>query len=308
MLEDPLHVSPELGEKGEFATEDDRSLFTVERRMKIAELIREQKTASVAEITEWLGASPATVRRDLLWLDQQGFIVRTRGGALALDHASQTLLRRTAPSYEGRLNEQVDEKKAIGRLAAESIADGEIIMLDASSTNQYLLPYLAQKRELTVITNSLDITTALLALAERNPGLTVMCSGGTLFLRTHSFTGLTAEQALAQFFVDKAFIGVRGLSVQYGITSPFLEEIAVKRQMIKAAREVFVLADHTKFNQTFAGLIAPIKAVHTIITDAHVDSDVLPAIREVGPRVQVAPLTEGFSPEEIESKRDMQHH
>lgn len=300
MREDPLRVAPESGEPSEFATEDDRSLLTVERRMKIAELIKMQKTASVAEITERLGASPATVRRDLLWLDQQGFIVRTRGGALALDHTSQTRLRRTAPSYEGRLNEQIDEKKAIGRLAAESIADGEIIMLDASSTNQYLLPFLAQKRELTVITNSLDITTALLVLAERNPGLTVMCSGGTLFLRTHSFTGTIAEQALAQFFVDKAFIGVRGVSIQHGITSPFLEEIAVKRQMIKAAREVFVLADHTKWNLTFAGLIAPLSTVHTLITDGQVDSAMLQAIREMGPRVKVAPLPEAPSTEDIE--------
>lgn len=295
MLEDLSRVSAESGAKSEEAMEDDRSLLTVERRMKIAEIIKAQKTASVAEITEWLGSSPATVRRDLLWLDKQGFIVRTRGGALALDHVSQTLLRHTAPSYEGRLNEQIDEKKAIGRLAAESIADGEIIMVDTSSTNQYLLPFLAQKRDLTVITNSLDISAALVALAENNPGLNVLCSGGTLFLRTHSFIGMTAEQTLAQFFVDKAFIGVRGLSIQHGITSPFLEEIAVKRQMMRAAREVVVLADHTKLNQIFAGLIAPISTVHTIITDAHADLAVLQTIREAGPGVKVAPLLEGFS-------------
>ena len=277
-------------DSGENHEDDDRSLLTVERRMKMAELIARHKTATVADITEWLSASPATVRRDLLWLDQQGMIVRTRGGALSLDHASQGLLRRTAPSYEGRLNEQIEEKKAIGRLAAESITDGEIIMLDTSSTNQYLLPFLAQKRELTVITNSLDITTALLAQVEHNSGLTVICSGGTLFLRTHSFIGLPAEQTLAQFFVDKAFVGVRGLSIQHGITSPFLEEIAVKRQMIKAAREVFVLADHTKFNVTFAGLIAPLNSVQTIITDAAVDGEALQAIRKAGPRIQVAQL------------------
>lgn len=307
MPEDPLHVSFEAGEKEAFPAEDERSLFTIERRMKIARRIEEQKTASVAEITEWLGASPATVRRDLLWLEQQGLLVRARGGALALDHASQTLLRRTAPSYEGRLHEQIDEKKAIGRLAAEAITDGEIIMLDASSTNQYVLPFLAQKRELTVITNSLDMTGALLALAEKNHGLTVICSGGTLFLRTRSFIGMIAESALAQFFVDKAFIGVRGLSTQHGITSPFLEEIALKRQMIKASREVFVLADHTKFDQTFAGLIAPLSAVHTVITDERVDPGVLQAIREAGPRVQVAPLREEAAFEDAEIKADMRH-
>lgn len=308
MHEDDLHLLPQTDDNDEFLTEDEHALFTVERRMKIAELIRTKKMATVAEITERLGASPATVRRDLLWLAQQGLIVRTRGGALALDHISQTLLRRTAPSYEGRLNEQVDEKKALGRLAAESIAEGEIIMLDASSTNRYLLPYLSQKRELTVITNSLDITTALLALAEENPGLTVVCSGGTLFLRTHSFIGMTAETALAQFFVDKAFIGVRGLSVQYGITSPFLEEIAVKRQMMRAAREVFVLADHTKFNQTFAGLIAPLSAVHTIITDEQVDVAALQAMREAGPRVQIAPRVQEASSEDIGPETDRQNH
>ena len=292
MLEDAKSRASKWSEKSESDIDDDRSLLTLERRMYIAQRIRERKTASVAEITEWLGASPATVRRDLFWLDQQGLIMRTRGGAIALDHAPQMISRRTAPSYEGRLNEQVNEKQAIGRLAADSIEDGETIMIDASSTNQYLLPFLAQKQDLTVITNSLDLTSELQVIAERNPSLTVICSGGTLFLRTHSFIGFPAEQTLAQFFVDKAFIGVRGLSVQHGMTSPFLEEIAVKRQMIKAAREVFVLADHTKFNQTFAGLIAPLTTIHTIITDTQVNSTALQAMREVGPQIRVAPFAE----------------
>jgi DeoR family fructose operon transcriptional repressor len=292
MLDDSLRGSPLPGAKGKGLVEEDRSLFAVERRMKMAEFIGKQKTASVAEITRWLGASPATVRRDLLWLDKQGLILRTRGGALALDHGPQRLLRQTAPGYQDRLNECIDEKKAIGRLAAENIADGEIIMIDAGSTNQYMVSFFARKRDLTVITNSLEISRELLVLTEQNPSLTIICSGGTVFQRTRSLIGMTAEQALAQFFVDRAFIGVRGLSLQHGITSPFFEEISVKRQMMKAAREVVVLADHTKINQTFAGLIAPLSAVHTLITDAGADPDLLQAIRENGPHVLVAPLVE----------------
>lgn len=294
-------VSPETIESiGGTSAEDERSLLTIERRMRLAELIRTHKTASVAELTEWLGASPATVRRDLVWLDKQGVIMRTRGGALALDHMPQTLLRRTTPSYEQRLNEYVDEKRAIGRLAAETIHDGETIILDASSTNHYVLPFLTEKRDLTVITNSLYISKELVTLAEMNPSLTVICSGGVLFMRTYSFIGMTAELALSQFYVDKAFLGVRGLSLQNGLTSPFLEEIPVKRQMIKCAHQVFILADHTKFNLTFAGLITSISAIHTIITDAHIAPDVVQPIRRTGTRVDIAPLalTEGPSSEE----------
>ncbi len=271
------------------STEDDRLLLTIERRRKMLDLINIHKTASVADIMAWLGTSPATIRRDLVWLAQQGLIVRTRGGALALNH---TMLRGTAPNYEHRLHECVEEKRAIGQLAAESINDGETIMLDSSSTNHYVLPFLTHKQNLTVITNSLSISQEMVAMADINPSLSIICSGGTVFMRTHSLVGMTAEHTLKQFFVDKAFIGVRGLSVQHGLTSPFLEELPIKRQMISAARYVFVLADHTKFNFTSAGLIAPISTVHTIITDAHITSEIAQLFRSAGPRVNIAPLND----------------
>ena len=188
-------------------------------------------------------------------LDEQGLITRTRGGATAIDYPSQAILRRTVPAYEQRLNEYTEEKQAIGQCAAEIIHDGETIILDASSTNHYVLPFLAKKRDLTVITNSLYISKELMTISETNPSLTVICSGGTLFMRSYSFIGMIAEQALSQFYVDKAFIGLRGISLHHGLTSPFPEEIPVKRQMIKCARQVFILADHTKFNHTSAGVI-----------------------------------------------------
>lgn len=267
-------------------TEDDRSLLTIERRRKMVDLINLHKTVSVAAMMEWLGTSPATVRRDFVWLEKQGLIVRTRGGALALD---RTMLRGTAPSYERRLQECIDEKRAIGQLAAESINDGETIMLDSSSTNQYILPFLLHKHNLTVITNSLHISQELISMAEVNPSLALICSGGTVFMRTHSLVGMIAEQTLKQFFVDKAFIGVRGLSVQHGLTSPFLEELPIKRQMINSAQHIFVLADHSKFNVTSVGLIAPISAAHSIITDSQTTPEMVQLFRNAGPRVEIAP-------------------
>ncbi len=275
------------------SADDGRATLSIERRMKIVKTINMHKTATVAEITQWLGASPATVRRDLAWLDGQGLIMRTRGGATAINYPAQPLLRRTVPSYEQRLNEYTAEKQAIGQCAAEHIHDGETIILDASSTNHYVLPFLTKKQDLTVITNSLYISKELMAIGETNSSLTVICSGGTLFMRSYSFIGMIAEQALSQFYVDKAFIGLRGISLHHGLTSPFPEEIPVKRQMIKCARQVFILADHTKFNLTFASRIAPLDIVHTLITDAGITPEIARQMSSIIPHVVIAPLTEG---------------
>jgi DeoR family fructose operon transcriptional repressor len=292
MTEAAFDGSPGSVRSIEVSADDGRAFLSIERRMKIVKTINMHKTATVAEIAEWLGASPATVRRDLTWLDEQGLITRTRGGATAIDYPSQALLRRTVPAYEQRLNEYTEEKQSIGQCAAETIQDGETIILDASSTNHYVLPFLAKKRDLTVITNSLYISKELMTIAETNTSLTVICSGGTLFMRSYSFIGMIAEQALSQFYVDKAFIGLRGISVRHGLTSPFPEEIPLKRQMIKCARQVFILADHTKFHHTSASLIAPLDIVHTLITDARITPEVARQMRSVIPHLVIAPLIE----------------
>ena len=273
----------------EVSSDDGRAFLSIERRMEIVKIINMHKSATVAEIVEWIGASPATVRRDLAWLDKQGLIIRTHGGATAIDYSSQALLRGSVPSYEQRLNEYMEEKRSIGQCAAGHIHEGETIILDASTTNHYVVPFLAKKRDLTIITNSLSISDELMTIGEANPSLTVICSGGTLFRRSYSFIGMVAEQALSQFYVDKAFIGLRGISVHHGLTSPFPEEIPIKRQMIKCAKEVFILADHTKFNVTSASLIAPLNVVHTLITDAGVTPEVVRHMSNIIPHVIIAP-------------------
>ena len=273
----------------EVSSDDGRAFLSIERRMEIVKIINMHKSATVAEIVEWIGASPATVRRDLTWLDEQGLIMRTHGGATAIDYSSQALLRGSVPSYEQRLNEYMEEKRSIGQCAAGHIHDGETIILDASTTNHYVLPFLTKKRDLTIITNSLYISNELMTIGEANPSLTVICSGGTLYRRSHSFIGMVAEQALSQFYVDKAFIGLRGVSLHHGLTSPFPEEIPIKRQMIKCAKEVFILADHTKFNVTSASLIAPLNIVHTLITDAGATHEIVRQMSSIIPHVIIAP-------------------
>src|SRR2546428_926456 len=127
MMEGALDDLPGTGSVRsiEVSADDGRAFLSIERRMEIVKTINIHKSATVAEIVEWIGASPATVRRDLTWLDEQGLIVRTRGGATAIDYPSQALLRSSVPAYEQRLNEYVEEKQSIGQCAAEHIHDGE---------------------------------------------------------------------------------------------------------------------------------------------------------------------------------------
>src|SRR2546427_11737380 len=117
MMEGALDGLPGTGSVRsiEVSADDGRAFLSIERRMEIVKTINMHKSATVAEIVEWIGASPATVRRDLTWLDEQGLIVRTRGGATAIDYPSQAILRSSVPAYEQRLNEYVEEKQSIGR-------------------------------------------------------------------------------------------------------------------------------------------------------------------------------------------------
>ncbi|HEX5690272.1 MAG TPA: DeoR/GlpR family DNA-binding transcription regulator [Roseiflexaceae bacterium] len=268
-------------------SDDDRSPLASERRVRIFELVNERKTMTVPELVERIGASPASIRRDLVWLDEQGLITRTYGGAMALNHMQETL-RRNSPAYHQRTAEHIAEKQAIARQAAGYIGDGETVIIDSGSTSSAMIPFLAAKRDVTIITNSIDIAAELLPIVDTNPSIRVVSTGGVLHAWSRSFLGMTAEQALTQFFVDKTFLCVRGVSIQHGFTVPILEEVPIKRQMIASARETIVLADHTKFGQTFASLIAPLSAAQRIITDAHVVREQAQQFEAAGPQIVLA--------------------
>ncbi len=269
---------------------EDRALLAVERRMRIVEIVNRHKTVTVPELVALIKASPASVRRDLVWLDAQGLVTRTYGGAVARNHVQETM-RQSSPTYDQRSHEYVEEKRAISRQAAALISDGETLIIDAGSTSAFLIPLLAQKRDLIIITNSLDIQYALVPIVEVNPTIKVVSTGGMLYPRSRAFIGMTAEQSLGQYFVDTTFLCVRGISLHHGLTVPVLEEIPVKRQMIKSAQQVVVLADHTKFGRTLAGLIAPIQAAHLIITDDQVPVNIVDQFAAAGSQIVRAPRT-----------------
>jgi len=240
----------------------------IERQNEILQWIIRQRRVSVNSICERFSVSEATARRDLELLASQGKIQRVHGGAIALQQAppEEPILQRQ--------DEQLRYKQRIGALAAGFVQDGETIFLGSGSTVLEVARNLHERRSLTVITNSLPVINTLAGVQ----GLTLVCLGGILRSSELSFIGHITEQALAEVHADKVFIGVRAISLEQGLTNDYLPETMTDRAILKAGREVIVVADHTKFGRVSTAFLAALESIHIIVTDEQAPSDFISAV------------------------------
>ena len=243
-----------------------------DRQMQILQVLERQRRISIAELCTIFEVSEATARRDLESLASQGKLQRVHGGAIVLTQAppEQPILHRQ--------NEQADEKMRIGQAAAALVRAGETVFLGSGTTVLEVARALRGRRELTVLTNSLPVVNAL-ASAD---GITLICLGGMLRDSELSFIGHITEQALAEVRADKVFIGTRAISLEYGLTHEYLPETMTDRAILKAGKEIIVLADHTKFGRAATVRLAPLESIHTIVTDQGTSQDFLEAFQERG--------------------------
>ena len=251
---------------------------TPERQKQILSLLTKQRRLSVAEIVEQFSVSEATVRRDLESLASEGKVQRVHGGAIAVEQAPPEL-----PILE-RENEQADEKVRIGRATAKLIVDKETIFLGSGTTVLEVARNLRDRKNLTVITNSLPVLNALAGIKE----ITVISLGGMLRDSELSFIGHITEQALAEVRVDKVVIGTHGISLEHGLTNDYLQETLTDRAILKIGREVIVVADHTKINRVSTVLLAPLNAAQTFVTDSSADKKFVQALKKQDVEVIVA--------------------
>ncbi len=243
---------------------------TPERQKQIVSLLTRQGRLSVTEIMEQFSISAATARRDLEMLSSQGKAQRVHGGVIAIDQAPPEL-----PILE-REGEQPDEKTRIGRVATGLIADKETIFLGSGTTVLEVARNLRDRKNLTVITNSLPVLNMLAGIKD----VAVISLGGTLRDSELSFIGHITEQALAEIRVDKVFMGTRGLSLEHGLTNDYLEETLTDRAIIKIGREVIIVADHTKVNRASTVLLAPLKSMQVFVTDLKADKKFIQALKK----------------------------
>lgn len=251
---------------------------TPERHRQILALLQRRRRLSVTEIVRRFSVSQATARRDLQAIAAQGRAHRVHGGVLAVESAPPE------PPMLERSREQPAEKERIGRLAAALIADHETVFLGSGTTVLEVARHLNDRRDLTVITNSLPV---LNALCDRRD-LTVIALGGLLRHSELSLIGHVAELALKEIHADKVFVGTRGLNLEQGLTTDYLTETLTDRLILKIGRQLIVVADHTKLDRVSTVVLAPLTHVHTLVTDDKAGPKFVQGLKRRGIKVLLA--------------------
>lgn len=254
-------------------------LFPEERLDRIASLVVEKQRVSVAELSSLLDVSKVTIRSDLGELERRGLLVRTHGGALAIEQNKKVEL-----SFDVRERRQQGEKNRIGQMAASLVHDGDAIALDASTTALQIAKRIKDRRELTVVTNGIRIALEFMD----SPHITVVMPGGILRRDAVSLVGELGEEVLAKFNVRRGFFGARGVTLEEGLTDVDSYEVQLKRAMVRAAKEVIAIVDHTKWGHVGFVSFASIDQVDCIITDNGAPPDMVAALREAGVDVIIA--------------------
>lgn len=255
------------------------------RTEKILQELLSSRRLDVEELSQKFEVNSSTIRRDLEKLEQQGLLRRTHGGAIAADTLSYSAYAYDL-TFQLNLNKQAEEKARIALAAVQQIKAGDTIALSPGTTTTQLAHTIRQLQisDLTVVTNAINIAMELTGLH----GVNLIVTGGIVLPDFFALVGPQAEQSLNEMFVNKAFIGVTGIDPQYGLTGPNQLEALTHRLTLQRAKQAIVLADHTKLGQVALYRIAPIKAVHTLITDHHASPDLLEAFSGQGIEVRQA--------------------
>ncbi len=232
-------------------------LLSESRRRRILDWMQEEGSARVRDLAAAFDVSEVTIRGDLERLETEGHITREHGGAFLNSVPAQV----TALALQHQDN--MDKKRRIGALAAGLVQDGETLILDAGSTTTEVAQRLTARRDLTVITNALNIALTLGAV----PGCAVHMPGGQFKAPTLSLSGDKAVEYFRNIFAGRLFLATAGVALEAGLTYPSFADLQLKEAMIKAAARVYLVADSTKINKSSFTRLGALDVIHAFITD-----------------------------------------
>jgi DeoR family fructose operon transcriptional repressor len=255
-----------------------KPLIPAQRREKIQEYLGIHQIARTIDLMDVLETSEATVRRDLEWLEDKGFLERTHGGAVL----NQRVM--VDPEFQQRIQKFPDEKKIIGELAASLIKEGDIVFVNSGSTAAQVLKNIPHNPRITVYTNNMSVLTDI-----SDPGFHLHLIGGEFQSRSNSLAGRFALDNLGLVFANKAILGVDGISLKHGCTVPTNPEAEVVRRMIERTKgQVIVVADHSKWGAVSNFPVAEIDEVNKLVTDNGLSKQAKKEIGEYDVEVLVA--------------------
>jgi len=247
-------------------------MLASQRRKKILELLTEDGTARVSDLSSIFVISEVTIRQDLSKLEEEGYIVREHGGAYLKSLSNQV------QSISFQHMENMDKKSRIGKKAVEFIGNGDTIILDSGTTVTEIAKNISGISDLTVITNAVNMPFIIGGL----PGVTVFMTSGEFKAPTLSLTGQKAADFFENIHVDKLFLATAGISLRAGLTYPSLSDLPVKKAMIEAATTVYLVADSTKLGKEALGILGSLSKINYIITDSDISDEQKKAFSEHG--------------------------
>lgn len=257
---------------------EDYTLSGIERQQQLLRFVEQNQRVTVTQICEQFEVSPATARRDLEILAEQGQVERFHGGAKAVRQAPPE-----APVIQ-RSTDQSTEKMRIGQAAARLVNEGETIFLGSGTTVLEVARHLRNRQNITVITNSLLVLNALADV----PHITLVGLGGVLRASEMSMIGHLTEQALAEVNAHKLIMGIRALDAEHGLTNDYLPETMTDRAILAHGGEIIIVADHTKCQRVSTAFVAPITAIDKLITDEKIAPETVEALQAKGVEVIIA--------------------
>jgi len=234
------------------------------RRQKILDMIKEDGQAKVLQLSKIFKVTEVTIRQDLEKLEKDGFIEREHGGA-HLKGVGIMVKNITLQNQKHHLA----EKAAIAARAIEFIQDGDTIILDSGSTTTEIAKLITGFKDLTVITNSLNIALILGA----DPEINLVVTGGEFKAPTLSLTGQKAADFFDRLHVDRLFLATAGITLKSGLTYPSISDIVVKRAMIESADTVYLVADSSKIGKNSFASLGALSLIDYLITDSKISED-----------------------------------
>ena len=232
-------------------------MLAIERKNEILNKLRSEQRVLVSELAAHYGVTEETIRRDLEKLEHEGYATKTYGGAI-WGNSTKTDL-----SYTIRNKTNVEAKNAIAELVFGLIEDGDHLMMDDSSTSLFAARQLKEKKNLTIITNSLELVMEMASTET----WTIFLTGGKLKAESLALVGDQTQEMLRAYHVDKAILSCKGLDPEAGITDSSEFHAQAKKAMIRAAKQRILILDASKFDKISFVEIAPLEALDLVVTN-----------------------------------------
>lgn len=265
-------------------------MHAAERHQVILAAIEGAGFISYRDLEARLGASPATIRRDLIQLETRGLIARVHGGAKAphqTRRGERPALRLNGVPFDQTITQNLIAKQAIGRAAAALCEPGEGLMIDGGSTTLQMCPHLSGL-DLQVLTNSLHIVNALLPQA----GTRILLPAGSVFREQNIILALADGDSMPRFHAPKLFMGAAAVG-QQGVMQQDIILVAAERRLIERAEQVILLVDSSKFASSSGVIACELSEVDILITDSGVSDEMARMVEAAGVRLIVVDAPNG---------------